>query len=220
VADPAALTKAGVFLVERPNSVQTNLVVGAQAIKRTDADYYAFTVMNKVIGGGPTGRLFRNLRETKGYTYGAYSSIDAPRFRGTWRADTEVRTEVTDAALTDLLDELRQARDVPVPAQELADAKRSLVASFALTLESPQTLLNNAVTRYRYGLPIDYWDRYPQRIMTITDAEVQAMARKYLDPSRIQVVAVGNGEAIARALRKLGSVEVYDAEGKKITTYQ
>jgi predicted Zn-dependent peptidase len=220
VADPAALTRAGVYLVERPTSVQTNLVVGTQAIKRTDPDYYALTVMNKVIGGGPTGRLFRNLRETKGYTYGAYSSIDAPRFRGTWTASTEVRTEVTDAALTDLLDELRRARDVRVPAQELADAKRSLVASFALTLESPQTLLNNAVTRYRYGLPNDYWDRYPERIMAIRDADVQAMARKYLDPSRIQVVAVGNGEAIARALRKLGSVEVYDAEGRKITTYQ
>jgi predicted Zn-dependent peptidase len=220
VADPAPLAQAGVYLVERPNSVQTNLVVGVQGIKRTDADYYALTVMNKVIGGGPTGRLFRNLRETKGYTYGAYSTIDAPRFRGTWTADTEVRTEVTDAALTDLLDELRQAREVRVPAQELADAKRSLVASFALTLESPQTLLSNAVTRYRYGLPSDYWDRYPERIMAVTDADVQATAKKYLDPSRIQVVAVGNGEAIARALRKLGTVEVYDAEGKKITTYQ
>jgi predicted Zn-dependent peptidase len=220
VADPAPLAQAGVYLVERPNSVQTNLVVGVQGIKRTDADYYALTVMNKVIGGGPTGRLFRNLRETKGYTYGAYSTIDAPRFRGTWTADTEVRTEVTDAALTDLLDELRQAREVRVPAQELADAKRSLVASFALTLESPQTLLSNAVTRYRYGLPSDYWDRYPERIMAVTDANVQATAKKYLDPSRIQVVAVGNGEAIARALRKLGTVEVYDAEGKKITTYQ
>ena len=219
VADPVTLSKAGVFLVERPNSVQTNLVVGTQAIRRTDPDYYALTVMNKVIGGGPTGRLFRHLREAKGYTYGAYSSIEAPRFRGTWVASTEVRTEVTDAALTDLLDELRQAREIRVPAQELADAKRSLVASFALTLESPQALLNNAITRYRYGLPVDYWDRYPERIMAITDADVQAMAKKYLDPSRVQVVAVGNGEAISRALRKLGPVEVYDAEGKRITTY-
>jgi zinc protease len=220
VTDPAALAKPGVYLVERPDSVQTNLVVGTQAIKRTDPDFYALTVMNKVIGGGPTGRLFRHLRETKGYTYGAYSNIDAPRFRGTWTASTQVRTEVTDPALTDLIDELRQMREVPVPAQELADAKRSLVASFALTLESPQTLLNNAVTRYRYGLPADYWDRYPERIMAITAADVQSMGKKYLDPSRVQVVAVGKGEAIARALRKIGVVEVYDAEGKKVTTYQ
>ena len=93
------------------------------------------------------------------------------------------------------------------------------MASFALTLESPQALLNNAVTRYRYRLPTDYWDRYPQRIMAISDADAQAMAKKYLDPSRLQIVAVGNSEGVGRALRKLGPVEVYDAEGKRITTY-
>jgi zinc protease len=219
VADPVALQKPGIFLVERPNSVQTNLLVGVQAIRRTDPDFFAMTVLNKVIGGGPTGRLFRHLREDKGYTYGAGSTIMAPRYRGTWVADTEVRTEVTEPALTDLLDELKQVRETPIPAKEFADAKRSLIASFALTLESPQALLNNAVTRYRFGLPGDYWDRYPQRIMAITEADAQAMAKKYLDPSRLQIVAVGNSEGVARALRKLGTVEVYDAEGKRITTY-
>ena len=126
---------------------------------------------------------------------------------------------MTDPALRDLLDELRQVREVPVPTQEFADAKRSLVASFALTLESPQASLDNAVTRYRYGLPVDYWDRYPERVMAITPADAQAMARKYFDPSRLRIVAVGNSEGIARALRKLGPIEVYDAEGKRITTY-
>ncbi|MBA3271206.1 MAG: insulinase family protein [Acidobacteria bacterium] len=219
VTDPGAITKPGIYLVERPNSVQTNLIVGVQAIRRTDPDYFALALLNKVIGGGPTGRLFRNLREAKGYTYGAGSSIDAPRFRGVWVADTEVRTEVTEPALTDLLDELRQAREVSVPAKELADAKRSMIAAFALTLESPQALLNNAVTRYRFNLPSDYWDRYPERISAITATDAQAMARKYLDPSRLQIVAVGNSEGVGRALRKLGPVEVYDAEGRRITTY-
>jgi zinc protease len=219
VTDPAALKGPGVFLVERPNSVQTNLIVGVQAIRRTDPDYYALTVLNKVIGGGPTGRLFRHLREDKGYTYGAYSSLQGSRFRGVWEADTDVRTEVTEPALTDLLDELKQVRETPIPAKEFIEAKRSLVAAFARQLESPATLLQNAITLRRFNLPADYWDRYPERIMAITEADAHAMAKKYLDPSRLQVVAVGNGEAIARALRKLGPVEVYDAEGKKITTY-
>jgi zinc protease len=219
VSDPAAVSKPGVYLVERPNSVQTSLLVGVQAIKRTDPDYFALSVLNKVIGGGPTGRLFRNLREAKGYTYGAGSQIDAPRFRGTWLATTDVRTEVTEPALTDLLEELRQAREVPVPAKEFADAKRSMIAAFALTLESPAALLNNAITRYRFNLPADYWDRYPERINAITVAEAQSMAKKYLDPSRLQIVAVGNSEGVGRTLRKLGPVEVYDAEGRKITTY-
>ena len=219
VTDPAAVSKPGIYLVERPNSVQTNIIVGVQAIKRTDPDYFGLAVMNKVIGGGPTGRLFRNLREAKGYTYGAGSTIDAPRFRGTWVADTDVRTEVTEPALTDLLDELRQAREVPIPAKEFADAKRSMIAAFALTLESPAALLNNAITRYRFNLPADYWDKYPERINAISVGDVQSMAKKYLDPSRLQIVAVGNSEGVARALRKLGSVQVYDAEGRLITTY-
>jgi zinc protease len=219
VSDPDAVSRPGYFLVARPNSVQTNFVVGAQAIRRADPDYYAVTVMNKVVGGGPTGRLFRHLREDKGYTYGAYSSVIAPRWTGQWVASTEVRNEVTEAALTDLLDELRQIREVRVPAKEFAEAKRSLVASFALQLESPQALLGNAITRWRYNLPADYWDRYPERIAAVTEADVQAMAKKYLDPSRLQVVAVGDEEAVARALRKLGSVDVYDADGKKVRTY-
>jgi zinc protease len=219
VSDPAAVTKPGLMLVGRPNSVQTSLIVGTQAIRRTDPDFYALTVMNKVIGGGPTGRLFRHLREEKGYTYGAGSSVVAPRWAGVWVASTNVRNEVTEPALTDLLDEIRQLRDERIPAKEFADAKRSLVAAFALALESPNTVLQNAITRWRYGLPADYWDRYAERIMAISEADAQAMAKKYLDPSRLQIVAVGNEEAVARTLRKLGPVDVYDADGKKVRVY-
>lgn len=219
VVDPQAVTTPGLSLIARPNSVQTYLVVGTQAIKRTDPDFYAMTVMNKVIGGGPTGRLFRHLREEKGYTYGAGSNLVSPRWTGVWVASTSVRNDVTEPALNDLIDEVRQLRDMRVPAQEFADAKRSLIAAFALTLESPQTVLQNAITRWRYGLPADYWDQYPERISAITEAEVQAVAKKYLDPSRLQIVAVGSEEAAARALRKLGPVDVYDADGRKIRVY-
>jgi zinc protease len=219
VEDPAPITKPTLSLVARPNSVQTSLIVGTQAVRRTDPDFYGVTVMNKVIGGGPTGRLFRHLREEKGYTYGAGSSVAAPRWTGVWMASTNVRNEVTEPAFNDLMDEVRQMRDVRVPAKEFADSKRSLVAAFALTLESPQAMLQNAITRWRYGLPADYWDRYPERIMAISEDQVQSMAKKYLDPSRLQIVAVGNEEAVARTLRKLGAVDVYDADGKKVRTY-
>lgn len=216
VPEAVALADPGVFLVARPNSVQTSLVVGVQAIRQQDPDFYAMTVLNKIIGGGPTGRLFRHLREEKGYTYGAGSSIDARRYRGTWMASTNVRSEVTDPALRDLLDELRQAREIRVPDQEFADAKRSLVAAFALAIESPQASLNNALTRWRYALPADYWDRYPERIMAITQDEVQSMARKYLDPKRLQIVAVGDRTIAEEVLNKLGRLQIFDAEGKRI----
>lgn len=216
VADPKPIEKPGVFLVARPNSVQTDLTVGTQAISRTSPDYFTLTVLNKVIGGGPTGRLFVHLREQKGYTYGAYSNLGAGPFRGVWQASTQVRTEVTKPALTDLLDEVRQMRDVRVPDKEFLDNKRSIVAGFALELESAQAVLGNHITRYRYGLPADYWDKYPERIMAVTQDEVMAAGKKYLDASRLQIVAVGNADAVGEFLKTLGALEVYDTEGKKI----
>lgn len=213
--NPGAAPAAKVWLVDRPNSVQTNFVVGTQGIDRTNPDYDALQLMNAVVGGGPTGRLFTHLREEKGYTYGAYSGLSAGRFKGTWSASTDVRSEVTEPALTDLMDELRQIRDITVPAKELADKKRSLVASFALSLESPQQVLNYYVTRWIYKLPADYWDKYPQRVMSVNAAQVQTMARKYLDPKNMQIIAVGDGKKVEATLRKFGELEVFNTEGQR-----
>ncbi|MDA1080783.1 MAG: pitrilysin family protein [Gemmatimonadetes bacterium] len=216
-SDPAAAGPGKVYLVDRPNSVQTNFMVGVQAISRTDPDYNVMELMNAVVGGGPTGRLFTHLREEKGYTYGAYSGLQAESFKGTWFAQTDVRSEVTEPALTDLMEELRLIRDVPVSSKELQDKKRSLVASFALSLESPQRVLNYYVTSWTYKLPADYWDKYPARVMGVTSKQVQAAANKYLDPSKVQIIAVGDGKQVAAALGKFGPLETYDTEGKKIT---
>jgi zinc protease len=211
-----AMGPAKVLLVDRPNSVQTSFVVGTQAIDRVNPDYDVLQVMNQVVGGGPTGRLFVHLREEKGYTYGAYSGLNAGRFRGTWNAGTDVRSEVTEPALRDLMAELVAIRDTVVPEQELKDRKRAMVASFALSLESPQQVLNYYVTRWTYGLPADYWDRYPARIMAVNAAQVQAAAKKYLDPSRVQIVAVGDAAKVESILRKFGPLEKYDTEGKRV----
>jgi zinc protease len=214
--EPPPIGPAKVLLVDRPNSVQTNFIVGTQAIERTNPDYDVMQVMNQVVGGGPTGRLFVHLREEKGYTYGAYSGMTAGRYRGTWNASTDVRSEVTEPALRDLMGELVAIRDTVVPAQELKDRKRSIVASFALSLENPAQVLNYYVTRFIYKLPADYWDKYPQRVMAVTAPQVQAAARKYLDPKRMQIIAVGDGKKVEEALRKFGDVRVYDTEGKPV----
>jgi predicted Zn-dependent peptidase len=216
VTDPPALAGAKVHFIGRPNSVQTTLIVGTQAIARTDPDYEALQVMNRIIGGGPTGRLFIHLREEKGYTYGAGSTLNAAMFRGDWSASTSVRTEVTEPALNDLLDEIRQLRDQPASDQEVADAKRSIIASFALSLESPTQLSSYYVTRWRYKLAADYWDKYPDRIAAVTKAQIQTVARKYLIADRMQIVAVGDPAKVADTLKKLGEVEIYDAEGKPL----
>lgn len=217
VTEAPALDAARVYLIARPNSVQTNLVVGTQAISRTSPDYDAVQVMNKIIGGGPTGRLFMHLREEKGYTYGAYSSASTPRYRGDWQASTQVRTEVTDPALRDLLAEIAAMREQSIAASDLQVAKRAMVASFALSLESPQQMLGYYTTRWLYKLSADYWDRYPERIMAVTSAQVQEVSKKYLDPARLQIVAVGDSSKIESDLGKYGALEVYDTEGKRMS---
>ncbi|HAK56917.1 MAG: pitrilysin family protein [Vicinamibacterales bacterium] len=218
VEDPPPIAAARVYLINRDASVQTNLVVGTQAINRTSSDYDVLTVMNQIIGGGATGRLFLNLREDKGYTYGAYSSFTALRYRGDWDASTEVRTEVTGDALAELLRELERIRDEPVPNQEFQDAKRNIVAGFALSLESPGTLLGSSVVRHLYDLPDDHWDRYPERIMAVTREQVQTVAARYLDAERLHIVAVGDGAQITDALTSFGAVDVYDDQGTLIET--
>jgi zinc protease len=216
VPDPTPVNESKIYFVARPHSVQTNLLVGSQAIERTSADYDVMSVMNKIIGGGPMGRLFLHLREEKGYTYGATSALDARQHRGDWSASTSVRTEVADPALRDLLDEVRQLREIPVSDQELTDAKRSMVASFALSLESPAQLLNLYLTQWRYRLPADYWDRYAERVMAVTKEQIQATARQYLAQDRLQIVVVGDPEQVTEPLKKLGPVEAYDENGLRV----
>jgi predicted Zn-dependent peptidase len=220
-AEVAAQTEASplsgpsISLVVRPNSVQTSLRVGTQSIERNDPDYYALTVANRILGG-PFGRLFEHLREQKGYTYGAGSSFSSSRIRGAWTASTDVRSEVTDAALTDLLDEIRQMREVPVPAKDLENAKRAIVGSFALLMESPNAILSNYIDRHFYKLPADYWDTYASKIEAVTAEDIQRVAKKYWAPERLQIVAVGDVAKVEPALKKLGTVEMFDSEGKPI----
>ena len=219
VDDPPAMGTPKVSLIARPGSVQTTLYVGTQSMKRIDEDYTALTVANRVLGG-TMGRLFRHLREEKGYTYGIGSGFSATLHRGAWSASTSVRTEVTEPALTDLLAEIAEMRDKPVPAGELQDSKRAIVAGFALSLENPQQVLGYYIDNWLYGLPPDYWDTYPARVTAVTAEQAQAAARKYLEPGRLQIVAVGDAAKIADILKKKGTVEMFDAEGKAIGASQ
>jgi predicted Zn-dependent peptidase len=216
VSDPADLSGSKVYFIDRAGSVQTSLVVGTPGISRLSPDYDVLAVMNHIVGGGPTGRLFLNLREDKGYTYGASSGLSALRYRGSWQAVTDVRSEVTGPALMELMGEIRRLRDQRVPDGEFRAAKRALVANFALDLESPGGILGDHLTRWLYNLPADYWDKYPDRIMAVTQEQVQAAARKYLDASRLQIVAVGDGAKVVDSLKAFGTIETYDTEGKKV----
>ncbi len=205
-----------IFLVDRPDSAQTTIYMGDLALDRRDPDYIPLTVMNAVLGGGPSARLFLNLREEKGYTYGAYSSFSALKYPGSWRASADVRTEVTGGALTEFLFELGRMRDEPVAEAELEEVKRSIVAGFALSLERPTSLLSYSTTREIYGFEPDYWETYPERVMAVTPETVQSMAEKYLDPETLQIVVVGDASEIREVIEQYGPVELYDTEGDLI----
>lgn len=207
-----------VRVIARPHSVQTNLLIGAPAVGRTHDDYDALLVMNQIIGAGPTGRLFVKLREERGYTYGAFSSLFADRTWGHWNASTEVGSAVTKPAFDDLMREIARLPEQPVPERELQQHKRAMVAGFALTLESPRRMLGYHVTRWLQRLPSNYWDTVPERIMAVTASDVKRMATRYLDTRRLHIVAVGEREPIMAALAGSGrTVEVYDAGGRKVS---
>jgi zinc protease len=210
----AASQAAKITLVDRPGSVQTFLLAANRTIARNDPDYYALEVMNQVLGGGPQSRLFLDLREEHSYTYGAYSRVSAELYPGDWDASAAVRTPVTDGSMDRFVYEFKRIRDEPVPASELDDARRTIVAGFALSLERPGELLNNILQIQHFGLPADYWDKYPDRVAAVDAAQVQAAAKKYIDLGRMQWVAVGDGKQIRDTLMKYGSVTVINAEGK------
>jgi len=205
-----------VVLIHRPDSVQTSLVVANRAITRTDPDYFACVVVNRVLGSGPSSRLFRNIREDKGYTYGIYSSFDASKYTNDFSASISVRTEVTGPALREILKEFLDIRDREIPAEELEGAKRALVASFALSLESSTDLLSRAMSLKHYGLPADYWDKYPDQVMGITAERAREVARKYIPVDNFQIVAVGDDDQLRDVLAEFGEVEEYTVDGERV----
>lgn len=203
---PKAATSSKIVLVDRPASVQTNLLLGNLAIDRKNPDYVPLTVANSIFGGGTAGRLFMKLREEKGYTYGAYSRLEAGRYPGVWVANSEVRSAVTEGALQEFFNEFHHLAEQPASIEELKRHERSLVANFAISLESRPSLMSYALTIERYGLPDNYWDEYAKQVVNVSAADVQRVAAKYISPSALQVVAVGD-PSIKAALAKYGTVE-------------
>ncbi len=216
IPEVPAPADAKIVLIDRPGSVQTVLQLGNLGIERTSPDYFKLLLANRILGGGPAARLFLNLREDKGYTYGAYSNFSGTKFRGTWVSSSQVRTDVTEGAMKEFMYELKRLRDEKVSNEELENAKRAIIGSFALSLEQPQSLLQNIITQKLYDLPADYWDTYPQKVSAITAEDIQTIAQKYIDLEHLQVIAVGDASKARDVLTKYGKVEVIDAEGKPV----
>lgn len=204
---PPQIADKKVYLIPRPNSVQTYLMAVNHAIDRKSPDYIECQVMNRILGSGPSSRLFRVIREEKGYTYGIGSGFSASRYLNHFIASTSVRTEVTEPALAELLSQFGDIRNRAVPAGELADAQSAIVASFVLGLESASSVLSRWLEQRMDGLPEDYWDTYTQKVMAVSAADVQRVAKKYVPLDNVQIVAVGDAGKIRDLLKKFGPIE-------------
>jgi zinc protease len=206
-----------IVLVHKPGAVQSNILVGNLTWKPTDPRSYAATVADKVLGGGANARLFMILREQKSWTYGAYSSLRRRKDVGTFQANTEVRTEVTDSALVELLAQLKRIGGEPIPAKEFEDAKNSLTGAFPLTIESASQVASQVSSAKLLGLPANYVATYRQKLAGVTVAAAQAAAKAAVRPSQALIVIVGDGTKIYEKVKGIAPVRLVAVDGSPLT---
>lgn len=205
-----------VILVHQPSSVQAVVRAGHLLGRGDGPDWTALAVATQVLGGGPSARLFRILREEKGWTYGAYSSVTRRRDVGAWQATLEARNEVAGEAVAELLDQMERMRNELVPGSELDVTKSYLVGSFPIAIETPQQIADQVLTDRLLGLPDDALQTYRDRVAALDASDVRKVSTDHLHPDRVVVVVVRDGVVLVDQLAKLGPVTVVDAEGRPI----
>lgn len=213
---PPKRTARAAYVIDRPGSAQANIVIANSGITRTSPDYFPLLVMHTVLGANASSRLFMNLREEKGYTYGAYSSLDARRTAGTFRATAEVRTPVTGDSLKEFFYELGRIRSEPVSEKELADAKSYLTGVFPIRLETQEGLIDQLLQIRMFGLPDNYLDTYRSNIQSVTREQIQEVANKYVRPDEAAIVIVGDAAQLTEQIKPYADdIEFYNTAGKK-----
>jgi predicted Zn-dependent peptidase len=214
-AEPAARAAPATrtVLLEKTGAPQAFLILGMPGFERASADYVPAEVAFEILGGGTASRLFRNLREEKGYTYGMYAHPEARKLGGVSVVGGSVKADVTGKALAELLRELQRMREEKPSERELADAKASLVLSLPADFSTAGSIAGKLAEEVIYGLPDDYWTRYVDEVEKVTADDVQRIAAKYLDPSRLVTVMVADPASVKPQLAglPLGDVEVRPA---------
>lgn len=187
--------------LDMPNAVQSEIaVVNTVELKKKDPDYFPALIANQILGGGGDGRLFTNLREDKGYTYGAYSSLENDRYAASFVATAQVRTPVTDSAVVAFLDEIHRIRNEKISQEELSNAKNKYIGNFVLSLEQPSTVASYALEIETEGLPEDFYETYLQKINAVSIGDVQRVARKYFNIDQARIVIAGKGSELTEKL--------------------
>src|SRR6266567_4110782 len=215
-AFPAPPPKRGtdILLVNRPGSVQSNIVIGNTTFLPTDTTYYAARLATQVLGGGSDSRLFTILREQKSWTYGSYAALRRNRGLGYWQATFEGRTEISDSALVELLHQIDRIRTETIPDSELGGAKGFLVGSFPLTIETPRQIAQVVTSARLLGLGADYLQRYRERLAAVTATRARAAAQRTYKRTALTIVVVGDAKELYDKLKAIAPVRVVDVGGK------
>jgi zinc protease len=211
---PAAPGKTYIAVIDRPSSVQSVIrIITPVQLKPGTPNAIPSSVMNNLLGNGSSGRLYKNLREKHGFTYGAYSQIHSDRLIGNFMASAAVRNEKTDSAIGQFLYEFNRMRNEMVANEDISRTKNEMSGSFARSLENPGTIANFALNVARYNLPRDYYQNYLKSLSAVDAVTVKAMADNYVLPGNMHIIIVGNAKQIAPGLEKYGEVKYFDVYG-------
>lgn len=205
-APPAPKRK--IILVDRPGSVQADIMVGRLAVRRQDADFFPLLVANATLGVGSSSRMFRIIREKQSYAYDAHSTFIPMKESAYVAAATQVRNEVVEPALKNVLELMAQMSTNPPDAAEQETTKNLLSGIYAIRLETPDGIAGQLAMAKSMDLPNDYMEKYTSRIRAVNSARMRTAAAKYLDPVNSAIVVVGDQSKIGMALSKFGEVQV------------
>lgn len=206
-----------IAIVDRPSSVQSVInIVTPITLTPNSKDVIAASVMDNILGGSFSSRLFQNLREKYGFTYGAYSSVSPNKLTGSFSASASVRTEKTDSAIGQFLYEFNRLRNELADEKEVNAIKNYMSGRFARSLESPSTIARFALNVELNNLPPQYYQQYLTQLAAVNANQVQEMAKQYVPNQGMYIVIVGNAKAIANGLEKYGIVKYFDSYGNEV----
>ncbi|MGJ8759971.1 MAG: M16 family metallopeptidase [Polaribacter sp.] len=212
---PENVSKTEINFINMPNAVQSEVVVANNIdLKLGDKDYYAALLASNILGGGGTARLFMNLREDKGYTYGSYSSVRQSKVAATFRASASVRNVVTDSSIVEIKKEIDKIRTEKVTEEELKNAKAQYVGNFVMDVQKPATAASFALNIARYNLPTDFYENYLTNINAVTAEDVQNAALKYFKSDEARIIVTGKAIDVLDNLEKTGyTINYFDKNG-------
>ncbi|WBX96295.1 M16 family metallopeptidase [Chryseobacterium gambrini] len=215
--EPASnVAKTEINVVDVPSAVQSVVSLNnLNTLKMKDPNYFPATIANYILGGGGEARLFMNLREKNGFTYGAYSNLSASKYSPQFSASASVRNEVTDKAVKEFMNELNAISTVKP--EELANAKAKLKGSFIMSLEQPATIARFALNQKVQDLPDDFYTNYLKSIDKVTAADVSNAVKSTILPNQSRIFIAGKASDISEGLEKLGyPVKYFDKEANPV----